>query len=264
MNNEPDKTLDLQFEADLQAVAIHESGHFEACLALGVPATMKIEIDDAGNIREGLCWQGFELPKYETSVFSWAGVVAEHLSGCIYRFSPQILFPLDAERLFRWHGEASFFLDPRLRLKPERGAFSEEDRAGIVGVLPGGTTLESCQAAYRILSKRISELKDDARLLADKTRIERNQKMAAAREAKELAKRLEGELRPVIVDGQTKVPVSITGRARILAEFIQGLHPNDPRRIRLAPALESFKRGIVPELNGELRLTKEEMEALKT
>ena len=259
MNNEPDKTPDQQFEADLQAVCIHEAGHFEVCLAFGVPATMKVVIDDNGSIREGLCWQGFELPKYETSVFTWAGVVAEHLCKCIYRHSPQLLFPLDDEHLVRWHHEASFFLDRRLKLKPEQGAFSEEDRAGIVGVLPGGTTLETCQAAYRILSKRISDLKDDARLLADKTRPERAAKLAAVRAEKEMLKRFESEMRPVLINGKPQIPVSIAGRAVVLRQFIDSLPLNDPRRVRLAPALADFMRGVVPELNGELQLTVKEM-----
>jgi hypothetical protein len=84
-------------------------------------------------------------------------------------------------------------------------------------------------------------------LLADRTRIERNQKLADAREAKELAEKFKAEMRPVLVNGIPKIPVSIAARARVLAEFIDGLPPEDPERLRLAPLLNCLRRGEITE-----------------
>jgi len=65
----------------LAAIAVHEAGHFEASIALGIPATMRIDIDDAGNLRGGWCFQDFEGPPFENSCIAWAGIIAENLSG---------------------------------------------------------------------------------------------------------------------------------------------------------------------------------------
>jgi hypothetical protein len=91
-------------------------------------------------------------------------------------------------------------------------------------------------------------------LLADRTRKEVAEKLAAVRAEKELIQRLESDLRPVFVKGQPKVPVSIAARARILADYLEGRTDDDPERIRFAPMLDSLRRGEIPAgLNGELK-----------
>lgn len=241
-----------QFEADLQAVCAHECGHFECNRAFGIPSVMQVVIDDDGSVREGWCLPDFSAPvKFEDSVVSWGGTVAEYLTGYIWRHGPpEPIFPLNEKFIERWHDWMMCNIKK----------FSASDRHGILA--SHENTLESCQHCFRVLTRRLRELKEDAGLLADKTRIERDQKLAAVRAEKELLKRMEVDLRPVFINGQPKVPVSIGGRASVLAEFIERLHPNDPRRVRLAPALASFEHGVIPELNGELNLTVEEMMAL--
>ena len=108
MNDEIETAADEQFESDLAAIAVHEAGHFEVSIALGIPATMRIDIDDAGNLRGGWCFQDFEGPPFENSCIAWAGIIAENLCGRIYRHSAHLLFPLNEEHLIRWHSEASF------------------------------------------------------------------------------------------------------------------------------------------------------------
>jgi hypothetical protein len=96
------------------------------------------------------------------------------------------------------------------------------------------------------LTKRIHEIEADAKLLTAHTRKEVAAKLAAVHEAKELAQRLESELRPVLINGVPQIPVSIAGRAKILSDYLEGRPDNDPEKIRLAPMLDSLRRGIEP------------------
>jgi hypothetical protein len=252
MNNEPDKTPDQQFEKDLAAIAVHEAGHFECNREFGLHSTMKVIIDGEGNVHSGWCASTQESKPFEDGVICWGGVIAEYLAGHVYRHGPPVnLFPLNEKFLTRWHDEMLCHIEK----------MSEGDRCGILH--SPISTLESCQYCFRVLSRRLPELREDAAMLAARTRTERAAKLAAAREAKAILKRLETETRTVLINGKPHIPVSIAGRAIMFRQWLEGLHPKDPRRVRLAPALESFEHGVVPELNGELRLTKEEMEALK-
>ena len=203
---------------------------------------MKVEIDDASNITEGWCAPGQEAKPFEDAVISWGGTVAEYLTGHIWRHGPPVnLFPLNEKCLTRWHDEVLFHMQK----------MSTTDRHGILNS-GCGNTLEACQYCFRVLSRRLSDLKDDAELLAARTRTERAAKLAAVREAKELSKRLESELRPVLINGKPQIPVSIAGRAKILADYLEGRPDDDPEKIRLAPMLDTLRRGENPALNGEL------------
>ena len=232
--NDETKTLDPQFESDLAAIAVHEAGHFEASIALGIPATMRVDLDDAGNLRGGWCFQDFEGPPFENSCIAWAGIIAEYLCGRIYRHSAQLLFPLNEEHLIRWHSEASFFLN-------HAKGFSAEDRARIVGIVSvaGGTTLETFQHTFRILKKRVREIEADAKLLADRTRKEITLKLAAIREFEEATKTAsKWAINPP--------KMSTAARAEHLANFLDGLPADDPQRLKFEPMLDCLKRGIEP------------------
>jgi len=234
-----------QFEASLTAIAVHEAGHFECSIALAIPATMRLTVDAEGNLSGGFCERDFSGSDFDRSCVSWAGIIAENLCARHCRCSAKSLFPLNEEYLFRWHEEISFFLS--------RGeGFSTSDRNGIICVK---NTFESCCHAYRILSKRIREIEQDAALLVDRTRREIAEKLAALRQFEE-AKQAASEW------ASNNPVLSPAGRAQILADFIDGLPPGDPRRLRLAPVLACLRRGEVPELNGELKLTDAEKEAL--
>jgi hypothetical protein len=232
--NDETKTLDPQFESDLAAIAVHEAGHFEASIALGIPATMRIDLDDAGNLRGGWCFQDFEGPPFENSCIAWAGIIAENLCGRIYRHSAQLLFPLNEEHLIRWHSEASFFLN-------HAKGFSAEDRARIVGIVSvaGGTTLETFQHTFRILKKRVREIEQDAKLLAARTRIEVAAKLAVAREFEEANKTASKW-------AAQAHKLSTAARASILENFLSNFPADAPERTKFAPMLDCLKRGIEP------------------
>jgi len=161
-----------QFEADLEALTIHEAGHWHASVAFGIPAAMRIDMDAEGHLVGGWCFRDFHGSKFEGACIGWAGVMAEHMLNRVWRHRTPLLFsPLTEANLSKFHWEASFFLNE----------LSVEDRQHIVAHTD---TLESCQAAFRILSKRIGEIEADAKLLADRTRKEVAAKLAAADERK--------------------------------------------------------------------------------
>ena len=91
-------------------------------------------------------------------------------------------------------------------------------------------------------------------MLADRTRKGVSEKLAAIREAKELAEKLKAEMRPILVNGTPKIPVSIAGRPRVLAEFIDGLPPEDPEQLRLAPLMDCLRNGEQPPAELEAAL----------
>jgi hypothetical protein len=222
------KTPEEQFEADLSAVATHESGHFEVSRVFNVAATMRIIIDDEGNIREGCCWQDFEATAFEKSCISFGGIVAEHLTGHIYRHGPKTVFPLDAHFLPRWHDEVIF----------HRAELSDSDRAGILSV-GGEHTLEACQFCFRTLSRRLRELKEDAALLADKTRVERAAKLADVRE-RDAAKKLAAEW------AANPPKLSTAYRATVLEDYLRNTPADAPERAKFKMMLDCLKRGQEP------------------
>jgi hypothetical protein len=221
------------FEADLESLAIHEMSHFHVAISFGIPARVKMQVTDDGWLRSGFCEREFEGRKFEAACIGWAGVMGEHLLNRVHSQRTPLLFPLTEATIVKWYWEAMFFLNE----------LSDGDRQHIVG---HADTLETCQHAFRILTKRIHEIEADAKLLTAHTRKEVAAKLAAVHEAKELAQRLESELRPVLINGVPQIPVSIAGRAKILSDYLEGRPDNDPEKIRLAPMLDSLRRGIEP------------------
>src|ERR1039458_8948214 len=105
-----EQSADQHFEADLKAVCIHEAGHFEMSIAAGVSAVIRVDVNADGNLTGGWCFHNFEAPKFETSCIGWGGEIACALCGCVYRHSPQHLFPLTEEYLDRFFEECTFYL----------------------------------------------------------------------------------------------------------------------------------------------------------
>lgn len=70
--------------------------------------------------------------------------------------------------------------------------------------------------------------------------------MAAIREASELMKRVESEVRPVFINGQPKIRASIAARARLLADYLEGRPDDEPEKIRLTPLLACLHAGQEP------------------
>jgi hypothetical protein len=165
------KTPEQLFEDDLVSTAIHEAGHFHMALFWDIPATLQINLDDAGNIIDGECRWGFVRPSFESATIGWGGIEAEYLLNRVWRHGPPLLFcPLTEKNIVKWHAEGTFFLN----------RLSDTDRQLIIG---HQASLESCQFTFRILSKRIKEVEADAKLLADRTRKEIAAKRAAVHEA---------------------------------------------------------------------------------
>jgi hypothetical protein len=228
MSNEAD-----QFEADLDSLAVHEISHFHVAIFFGIPARVKMVIEDDGWLRSGFCEREFEGQKFEAACVGWAGVLGEHLLNRVHRCRTPLLFSSVTEaNLSKFHWEVSFHFNE----------LSDADRQHIVR---HADTLESCQHTFRILSKKLREIEADAKLLADRTRIERAAKLAARQEFEEAKKQA--------AQWATTAPkMSIAGRAEHLANFLDGLPPDDPQRIQFAPMLASLRRGVVPAaLNGE-------------
>jgi hypothetical protein len=214
------------FEADLESLAIHEMSHFHVTISFGIPARVKMQVTDDGKLRSGFCEREFEGQKFEAACIGWAGVMGEHLLNRVHSQRTPLLFPLTEATIVKWYWEAMFFLNE----------LSDGDRQHIVG---HADTLETCQHTFRILSKKISEIKADAKLLAAHTRKEVAAKLAAIREFDEATK--------TAAEWAKNPPkMSTAARAKILSDFLEGRPDNDPEKIRLAPLLDCLKRGQEP------------------
>jgi len=228
MNNEPDGTSDKQFESDLQAVCCHEAGHYECSRAFGIPSVMQVVISDAGDIREGWCCNDHEGPKFEDAVISWGGTVGEYLTGHIWRHGPpKSLFPLDEKFIERWHDEMLFY----------RHKLSDSDRNGIIGLYEN--TLESCRHCFRVLSRRLPELREDAAMLAARTRAARVANLAAARKFEEANKTASKW-------AAQSHKLSTAERARHLENYLRDMPADAPERLKFTPMLDSLRRGEEP------------------
>jgi hypothetical protein len=214
------------FEADLESLAVHEISHMLVAFSQGIPATVKMQIADDGSLSGGFCERDFAGSKFESAVVGWAGVIGEHLLNRVSRHSTPLLYPLTEATIVKWHWEALFFLNE----------LSDGDRRHVSGHLD---TLESCQHCFRILSKRTAEIRQDARLLADKTRIEREAKLAARRE-------FEAAKKTASAWAVNPPRMSTSERAEHLSSFLDGLPANDLQRIKFAPLLDCLLRGIEP------------------
>jgi hypothetical protein len=224
--NDETKTPDQQFEADLESLTIHEMSHWHCAVALGIPATVKILVADDGTARSGFCVREFEGNKFEAALIGWSGIQGEHLLNRVHSQRTPLLFPLTETTIVKWYWEAMFFLHE----------LSDGDRQHIVG---HADTLETCQHTFRILSKKISEIETDAKLLAAHTRKEVAAKLAAIREFDEATK--------TAAEWAKNPPkMSTAARASILEIFLSNLPADDPQRIKFAPMLDCLKRGIEP------------------
>ncbi|HXR05439.1 MAG TPA: hypothetical protein VN836_12100 [Verrucomicrobiae bacterium] len=238
--NDETQMPDEQFTEDFR-VACHEHGHFFACLSFGISASpvVFIEAERYETNVAGACRLDFlaDATPFQKSVIGYAGFLAEHLCGVVPRRASNP-FPLRETTLREfWSATETGF----------EAIFGLSDQRFIASY--GNRWLAFKGAYFRIIKKR-AKIKRLARHTANEKLAERIEFEKAKKAVEELAK-----------NPPKTIPAAAS--ARILADFIEGLHPNDPRRERLAPALASLRRGVVPELNGELTLTTEEMEALK-
>jgi hypothetical protein len=224
------KTPDELAEADLRAIAVHEMGHFHLLLALNIPGTVEMQIDDNGTILGGCCFNEFAAPTFESACYGWAGIVAEHICGTVYRHGPQLMFPLNEDALTKWHHEAAYYLNVP-------GKFSDSDRRLIIG---HRDTLEACQHTFRILSGKADEIKADARLLADRYRPGIAAKKLAADRADLASKQW-------LASG---CKMSASARAKILEQHLAHLSADHPWRGRFEIVLACLRRGEEP--SGEL------------
>jgi hypothetical protein len=214
------------FEADLESLAIHEMSHFHVTISFGIPARVKMQVTDDGKLRSGFCEREFEGQKFEAACIGWAGVMGEHLLNRVHSQRTPLLFPLTEATIVKWYWEAMFFLNE----------LSDGDRQHIVG---HADTLETCQHTFRILSKKISEIKADAKLLAAHTRKEVAAKLAAIREFEEANK--------TAAEWAKNPPkMSTANRASILENFLSNLPADAPERAKYEPMLDCLKLGKEP------------------
>jgi hypothetical protein len=153
-------------EQDLRSISVHEAGHWVvSALGFGIPATMTIDIGEDDTLTGGWCPREFSGSKFETGCVGWAGVVAEHLLGTVWRYRTPLLFPLTEETLSQWHWEALFYLRE----------LSASDYQHIVGY---PHTDESLRHAVRILLRHRAKLEVAAALLAERTRRQIDERWA--------------------------------------------------------------------------------------
>lgn len=187
---------------------------------------MKIDVDDEARMRGGWCFRDFRGNRFEAACIGWAGIEAEHLLNHVDRLRTPLLFPLTETTIAKWHWEALYFLNE----------LSDSDRQHIVG---HPDTLETCQHAFRILSRKVREIGMDAKLLADRTRIERGQKLAALREFE--------ELKTAAARWAVNPPkISCAERAMHLENYLRNMPADAPERLKFAPLLDCLRRGEEP------------------
>ncbi len=227
LSNPSNEILDELAEADLYAVAVHEMGHWHLAFALGIPATVVIKVTDDGKISGGLCISEFKAHDFESACFGWAGIMAEHMFGAVYRNRPQqLLFPLNEDYLPKWHHEAAYFLNVP-------GMFSDSDRHHII---KHRDTLETCKHTFRILARKADEIKADARLLANRYRPDIASKKFAATRA-------DLSINQCLASGGK---MSTSDRAKHLEQYLASLPANDSDLARLEPMLACLRRGEEP------------------
>jgi hypothetical protein len=135
-------------------VAVHEFGHFLACVHYGIHATPKVfsaaerYVAADGQAIMGECRMARNGTKFEASAIAWAGMLAEHLVG-VGTFD--VPFPLKKSTLPEWFSIAMC------------QTMTPSDRSMIFGY---EAPWRSFKAAYRILSRKRWKLARLAQLKA--------------------------------------------------------------------------------------------------
>jgi hypothetical protein len=199
-----------------ERIAYHEAGHYVAATNFGVAAFPELTPNGdykplpSGGFQLGVCDYDTSLTtKFQNAVIGWAGVIAEHMMGARYDWSPPV--PLKAEFLRDWFNMVLVKGFPRLSI-PDQILIAGDKRQW-----------RTFKTAWKILSKNRARMKQIAEHVL----------------AAQYPKRKEIE----------NMNLSLTDRARALETLLQSLTEDHPDRPQLVEALNCLRRGENPPAN---------------
>ena len=219
-------------EAELLPVSVHECGHYLAAKFFGVPAIPEIACDESGRPSLSICRWQFPVSPIRQSVISWSGVMAEHLTGCIYPRQRRIPWPLNDSTLADWVEAVVFNIDD----------LSQSDKRGINSY---PQMLLAASIAFGVLSRNLDELKCLAALLVQDFKNQGGERQPSIPSESMPPKfpATAAEFRALVIGGNPETALQRHREfiAEQLKEHLAGLDSKNPEPFITAHLQESFR-----------------------